>query len=142
VGTGQREAIVVLLNVFNSDAPSADGMTLLAIRTQLPFVNISVAVLASLTDAREDHLDVALDAGHASVHAAQRIASLAMVELGNSADRLPAIRGMTVLARNGQAAVRTMRAFRHLRTPSSHESGKRKNQNEKYFQFRCDPSAH
>jgi hypothetical protein len=51
VSTGQREAIVVLLNVFNRDGPSADGMTLLAIRTQLPLVNISVAVLASLTDA-------------------------------------------------------------------------------------------
>ena len=142
VSTRQREAIVVLLNVFNSDGPSADGMTLLAIRTQLPLVNISVAVLALLTNAREDHLDVALNAGHPSVHAAQRIASLIMVELGNSADRLPTIRGMAVLARNGQIAVRTMRAFRDLRTRSSQESGKRKNQNEKYFQFRCDPSAH
>ena len=51
VGTGQREAVVVLLHVFNSDRPSADGMALLAIRAQLALVNISVAILAALTDA-------------------------------------------------------------------------------------------
>ena len=32
VGTRQREAVVVLLNVFSSDRPSADGMALFAIR--------------------------------------------------------------------------------------------------------------
>ena len=125
VGTGQREAVVVLLNVFNSDRPSADGMALFAIRAQLPFVNVSMAVLAALTDTREDHFDVTLGASHGGVHTAQRIARLVMVELGNGADRPPAIRGVAVLARDRQAAVRTVPYFGDLRTHSSQESGKR-----------------
>src|SRR5437899_2296999 len=51
VGTSQREAIVVLLLIVNSDRPSANGVALLAIRAQLALVNISVAVLAAPTDA-------------------------------------------------------------------------------------------
>ena len=35
VGTSQRETIVVLLHIFNSDRPSADRVALLAIRAQL-----------------------------------------------------------------------------------------------------------
>jgi len=130
VGTGQRETIVVLLNIFNSDSPSADGVALLAIRAQLSLVNIGVAVLAALTDAGENHFDMALSAGHGTVHAAQRIASLIVVELGNRANRFPAIRSVAILAGNGEIAVRTVRAFSHLRTRNAQESGKGKYQNE------------
>ena len=119
VGTGQREAVVVLLDVFNSDRPSADGVALFAIRAQLALVNISMAVLAALADAGEDHFDVTLGAGDGRVHAAQRIARLIVVEFRNSANRFPAIRGVAILAGNGQTAVRTVRAFRDLRTRSS-----------------------
>ena len=142
VGTGQGEAVVVLLYVLNGDRPSADGMALLAIGTQLALVNISVAVLAALTDAGEDHFDVTLGAGDGRVNAAQRIPCLIMVELRNSANRFPATRGMTILAGKGETAVRTMRAFRDLRTRSSPESGESENQDENCFQFRYDPSAH
>ena len=140
VGTRQREAIIVLLNVFDSDCPSADGVALLAIGAELALVNISVAVLAALADVGENHLHVTPGAGHGSVHAAQRIARLIMVELGNGADRLPATRGMTVLAGNGQVAVRTMRTLRGLRPRAFRESGESKDQNEN--KFRCNPSAH
>jgi hypothetical protein len=101
-----------------------------------------VAVLTALTDAREDHFDVTLGAGDGRMHTAQRIARLVMVELGNCSDRPPAIRGVAVLARDSQAAVRTVPPFSDLRTHSSHESGKRKYRNENCFQFGCDPSAH
>jgi len=140
VGTGQREAIIVLLNVFDSDCPAADGVALLAIGAELAPVNIGVAVLAALADVGENHLYVTPGAGHGSVHAAQRIARLIMVELGNGADRLPATRGMTVLTWHGQVAVRTMRAFRGLRPCAFRESGESKDQNEN--KFRCNPSAH
>jgi len=133
VGTGQRETIVVLLNIFNSDSPSADGVALLAIRAQLSLVNIGVAVLAALTDAGEDHFDMALSAGHGSVHTAQRIASLIVIELGNRADRFPPIRSVAILAGKGETAVRTVRAFRDLRPRNAHESAKGKDQNENYF---------
>jgi len=131
VGTGQRETIVVLLHIFNRDAPSADGVALLAIRAQLTLVNIGVAVLAALTDVGENHLYVTLDASDATVHTAQRIARLVVVELGNCSNRLPAIRGVAVLARDGQIAVWTTRAFGGLRTSASRERGKREHDNEK-----------
>jgi hypothetical protein len=130
VGTGQRETIVVLLHIFNSDGPSADGVTLLAIRAQLTLVNIGVAVLAALTDIGENHLHVTLDASDAGVHAPQRIARLVVVELGNSADRPPAIRGVAVLAWDSQIAVWTVRAFGGLRLSASQERGKREHDNE------------
>jgi len=130
VAAGQREAIIVLLNVFNGDRPPADRVALLAIRAQLALVNVGVAVLAALTDVGENHLDVTLRASDGHVHAAQRIAGLVVVELGNGADRLPAIRGMAVLARDGQIAMWTMRAFGGLRSSAFRESGKRKDQNE------------
>ena len=47
VGAGQREAIVVLLNVFNRDLPSPHGVALLAVGAQLPLVNIGMAILAA-----------------------------------------------------------------------------------------------
>jgi hypothetical protein len=131
VGTGQRETIVMLLHIFNRDRPPADGVALLAIGAQLTLVNIGVTVLAALTDVGENHLYVTLNASDAGMHAAQSKARLVMVELRNSADRLPAIRGVAVLARDGQIAVWTTRAFRGLRTSASREREKREYDNAK-----------
>ena len=103
-------------------------------------MNVGMAVLAALTDVGENHLDVAAGAGYGSVHTAQRIACLVMVELGHGTDRFPAIRRVTVLAGNGQVTVRRMRAFRGLRAPAFPESGKSKDQ--KKNEFRFYPSAH
>ena len=130
VGTGQREAIVVLLHIFNSDSPSANRVALLAIRAQLTLVNVGMAILAALTDIGENHLHVTLGASHGRVHAAERIARLIVIELGNGADRLPAIRSVAILARYGQIAVRAARAFGGLRVRAYRESGKHKDQNE------------
>ena len=142
VGTRQREPVVVLLNIFNRDLPSPHRVALFAARAQLAPVNIGMAVLAALTNIRENHLHVTRGTGDGSVHATQRIAGLAMVELGNGADRPPAIRRVAVLAGNSQVSVRTVADFSDLRTHRSHESGKRKYQTESYFQVGCDPSAH
>jgi len=133
VGTGQREAIVVLLHIFNSHSPSADGVALLAIRPQLTLVNVGVAVLAALADVGENHLHVTLSASHGRVHAAQRIARLVVIELRNRADRLPATGSVAVLARYGKIAVRAARAFGGLRLRAYKKSGKHKDQNESYF---------
>jgi hypothetical protein len=130
VGTGQRETIIVLLHIFNSDAPSADRMALLTIRAQLALVNIGVAVLAALTDIGENHLYVTLDTSHAGMHTAQRITRLVVVEFRNCADRLPSIRRVAVLARDGQTAVGTTRSFGDLRTSASRERRKREHDNE------------
>ena len=47
VGAGQREAIVVLLNVLDPDLPSPHGVALLAVGPQLPLVNVGMAILAA-----------------------------------------------------------------------------------------------
>ena len=60
VRSGQGEAIVVLLDIFNRNAPSPDGVALFAIGAQLPLMDISVAVLAAFADIAEHGLDVAL----------------------------------------------------------------------------------
>ena len=110
VRSGQRKAVVVLLDLLNRNLPSANRVALLAIGSQLPPVNIRVAVLASLPNVGEHRLYVALGAGHRLVHAAQRISRLIVIEFGNGADRLPSARGVAVLARNVQIAVRAVRA--------------------------------
>ena len=110
VRPGQREPVIVLLDLLNRNLPAAHRVALLAIRSQLPLMNISVAVLTSLSDVGEHGLHVALNAGHGLVHAAQRVSRLIVIEFRNRTDRFPSGSGMTVLTRNVQISVRTVRA--------------------------------
>jgi len=50
VGARQREAVVVLFYILDRNLPSANRVALRTIRAQLALVNISMAVLALLTD--------------------------------------------------------------------------------------------
>lgn len=70
VSSGQGEAIRVLLYLPDGDLPTADGMALFAIGAQLALVDIGVAILATLSDAGEDHFYVALGARDRRMHAA------------------------------------------------------------------------
>jgi hypothetical protein len=115
-------------------------VALLAVGAQLSLVNISVAVLAALTNVRENHLHVARGTCHGSVHAAQGITGLIVVELGNGPDRPPPTRGMAVLAGNRQVAMRAMSPFVSLRSDASPKCGKCKKHDEN--EFRRNPSAH
>ena len=72
-------------------------------------MNISVAVLASLSNTGKYGLDVTLSTLHGLMHTAQRVAGLIVIELGNRADRLPTFRAVTVLTGDPQASMRTMR---------------------------------
>lgn len=121
VRSSERKAIVVLLDLLHADLPSLHGMALLAVRSQLPAVNIRVAILATLPDIAEHGFYVALHARNRLMHAAQWISRLVMIEFRNSADRRPSIRGVTILARNIQISVRAVRTCRFLR--SSGKSG-------------------
>ena len=47
---GQRKAVVVLLHLLHRDLPSTNGVAPFAVRSQLPLVNIGVAVLATLSN--------------------------------------------------------------------------------------------
>ena len=96
-------------------------MALLAIRSQLPPVNIRMTVLASLSHVREYGFHVTLNAGHGLVHATQRVSRLIVVEFRNGADGSPSICRVAVLTRHVQITVRTVRAGGGLR--ASRESG-------------------
>jgi len=62
VGTDQRKAVGVLLDILNRDLPSADGMALFAVRSELALMNVGMAILTALPHIREDRLYVALRA--------------------------------------------------------------------------------
>ena len=108
VGSGQRKTVIVLLHLLNRDLPSPYCVALLAVRTQLPLVNVGVAILAALPDVREHGLYVALHAGDRLMHTAQGISGLIVIELWNGADRPPRTCRVAVLAGNVQIAVRTV----------------------------------
>ena len=116
VRSGQRKAIVVLLDLLDRDLPSADRVALLAVRAQLPLVNVGVAILAALSNVSENRPDVTFSATHRLMHAAQRIFCLVVIEFRNSSDRFPCARRVAVLTRNAQVAVWTMRSSGNLRT--------------------------
>ena len=106
VATDQRKAVIVLLHSLQDEVPSLHRVTVLAVCPHLAAVNIRVAVGAVRSHIGEHHFGVALRATDALVKAAQWILGLVVIKLGNGADRLPSDRRMTVLAGNGQVAVR------------------------------------
>lgn len=99
-------------------------MALLAVGSQLPFVNVRVAILAALADTGEHRLHMALRAGDGLVHPAERILRLVVIEFRNSADGCPRAWRVTVLTWNGQISVRTMRPG-NLRRGGTRQSRKR-----------------
>lgn len=128
VSSGKREAVVVILDLLHRHIPSADRVALFAVGSQLPPVNIGVAILAARADVAEHHLFVTLGAGYRLVHAAKRITGLIMIKFGDRSDRPPSARGMAILTRNRETAVGAMRARRtsRLRRYACRRSGKRK----------------
>lgn len=99
----------MLLHGLERDLPALHGVALLALRAKLTAVNVGVAVRALGADVGEDQAGMTQAALHSFVHAAQGIASLAMVELRNIANGLPTGEGMAILARLVQRAVRAAR---------------------------------
>jgi hypothetical protein len=64
------ETILVILNLLDGNIPPEHGVTLRAIRSHLPLVNIGVTILALLADISKDRLNVALLARYFFVQAA------------------------------------------------------------------------
>lgn len=129
----------MLLHLLNRDLPSANGMTLFAVRPQLTPVNICVAILASLADIGEEGLDVALRATNGSVHATKRIPCLIVIEFGDGANRFPCARRVTVLTGDVQVPVRTVGRGRHLRAQISRDGGKCKQQDSNCLEYAPKP---
>ena len=107
VRPNQREAILVLINVVNGDLPPGIPMACIALRRIFAAMNIRVAILALVACFREYKISVTIYAPDFRVQPAQRKSCLAMFKLRHRANRLPALRCVTVFARDGQGAVRT-----------------------------------
>ena len=127
VSPGKREAVVVILDLLHRHIPSAHRVALFAVGSQLPPVNIGMAILAARAHVAEHHLFVTLSAGYRLVHAAERITGLIMIEFRDRSDRPPSARSMAILTRNREIAVGAMRTrrTRRLRRHSRRRSGKR-----------------
>lgn len=100
VSPGERETVVVILNLLDTYFPSLNRVTLLAIGPQLPPMNIRMAILAALSNIAKDRFHVALGASNRLVHAQQRISRLVVIELRHGSRRLPRVCRMTVLTWN------------------------------------------
>jgi len=106
----QGEAIGVLLHLLHRYLPSANCVALFAVCSELPPVNVRMAILAALSNAREHRSHMALCALHRRVHSAQRIVRAVVIEFRNCANRSPGVCRMAVLTGNVQASVRTVAA--------------------------------
>lgn len=125
VRSSEGEAVAVLLDLLNRNLPSPDRVAGLAIGSQLPLVNVGMAVLAALSNVAEHRFYVALSAGDGLVHAAQRVARPVVVEFWNGSNRRPPAGCMAILTRNSEVPVRTASSARYLRLPRTWVRGKR-----------------
>lgn len=94
----QRETIAVLFDGLDVDTPTLYGVARLAIRSELPLVDVGMAVGALGPGIAKNQTGMALGTCHVRVHTAQGILCLVMVEFRNIADRLPRSKRVTVLA--------------------------------------------
>lgn len=116
----ERKAIQVIADVFVRDLPALHGMAVFAVCTELPAMNVCVAVRTVLAHVFEDQARVTFGAGHLLVHAAQRVACLIVIEFGVGTNGLPTRVGVTLLACSGDGSVRIcdlgLWSASHLRT--------------------------
>jgi len=91
-------------------------------------MNVGMAVGASLTHVGKNRFDVTLGASHVLVHATKRISRLIMIKLRDIADRFPATKGVAILARDIQRAMRAARTGRGLPLRGSGNCGSEQQQ--------------
>lgn len=107
VSSEQRETILMLIDVVNGNLPSVGVVAEFTFGAVFPAMKVSMAVLALLRSIAEDEILVTVGALHFCVTAVQREFRPRMGELKFGAKWLPALCGVTVLARSVElAAVR------------------------------------
>src|ERR1700756_782453 len=104
----QGEAILVLVDLLDGNVPAPYVVALFAVGSELAAMDVGMTIRGFAAHIREHHFDVALRAGDALVHAAQRVASLIVVKLRSRPDRLPPRSGLAPLTGNAQICVRAV----------------------------------
>lgn len=105
----QRKAVEMLLDVLHGNPPAPYVVAVLATGSELPAMDIGVAVGAFCARVAEHQVAMALAAAHPLVHATQGEPGLVVVKLRHVADRLPGRECMAVLAGEIQVAMRAAR---------------------------------
>ena len=104
--TKKRKSVLVIVDLLNGDLPSRNGVTLCAVRSHFPLVNISMTILTILADVGEYRFGVALRTRHFLMQTPERIFGLIVVEFRNCTDRPPTRRGVAVFAGYSEGTVR------------------------------------
>jgi hypothetical protein len=105
MGADQRESVFVTADALQSDLPPSHGVASLAIRSELPPVDIRVAICALGTHICEHKAHMALLAGDSLMKAPQGIRGFVVIKFDNVAEGFPSRKGMTILTRSFQIAV-------------------------------------
>jgi len=142
MGAQKRETILVLLDLPQGHVPTLHRVALLAPGTELPPVDVGVAIGTLGTDVGENRLGMALRAGYALVHAAQRETGFVVIKFRYRASRFPSRGGVAVLAGNVQIAVWTVRTGIQLRLRTLRSSARQhQNPDDQIDKYRGPPNA-
>lgn len=107
MGSHQRESVLVPLDGLQRGIPAADRVASVAFSTELPAMNVGMAISAFGSYFREDKVLMALAAVDALMHAAYREGSLIVVEIRMGPNVVPADLGMATSTGNCQISMRT-----------------------------------
>ena len=111
--TDQRKPVIVLLRSRHRRLPAPDRVTVLAAGSELPAVQIRMALRALRGRFGKNQVRMATLACHPLVQTKQRETGPGVVEFLLSADRLPGRGRVTVLARHAQVAMRIRNTAAH-----------------------------
>jgi hypothetical protein len=118
VGAHQGKTVLVLVDLLRGNLPALYAVALLTTGAELTLVDIRVAIGALVTYIRKYRFDVALGAGDSLMQPTQRVPGLIVVKFRRVSDRLPSAKGVAILTRDIQAAVRTSSIGVSLQLPS------------------------
>lgn len=107
VRTDQRKTVFVVTYLIDRRRPPVNGVAALAPGSHVAAMDVGVTVTALPPHITEHRFQMALGASDGLMHSAKGRAGFVVIELRHLANRSPSAKGVAVLARDVQRAVRT-----------------------------------
>jgi hypothetical protein len=101
----QREPIQVSIHIPSDLAPSTHRMTLFAVASQLPAMNIGMTIGALVSYVGKNQISMTLPTGQAGMHSLEGETRIPMIEFRRRLYGFPACRGVALLARNFKSSM-------------------------------------
>lgn len=98
MGAYQRKTILMIANLRERCLPTSHRMAAFAICTELPAMNIRMAIRAALTNVFEYEAKMALRARNICMHAPKRVSGLIVIKLRIRPNRFPTCVRVALLA--------------------------------------------